>query len=119
MSVSMKPSDPAYWMLEEGLRDPTKRSKSNVKRKRNCYICNDPEFALMGLPLCFACYVCGGHVAADDSECDDCGHDHSERPDDISIEQATAWADDGGRPFESGWWLTDRSDIFAPILELA
>jgi len=39
----------------------------------NCYICNDPEFAQMGLPLCYACRFCGGHVAADDVMCDVCG----------------------------------------------
>lgn len=44
----------------------------SVKRA-NCYICRDPDFAKMGLPLCTACRFCGGHVAADDSGCDDCG----------------------------------------------
>ena len=38
-----------------------------------CYICNDPDFAQMGLPLCFSCSECGGHCAADDPACDDCG----------------------------------------------
>lgn len=38
-----------------------------------CYICRDPDFAARGLPLCKACPACGGHVAADDSRCDDCG----------------------------------------------
>jgi hypothetical protein len=40
-----------------------------------CYICRDPEYAAMGLPLCRRCGECGGHVAADDCVCDDCGHD--------------------------------------------
>ncbi len=114
MSVPMKPSDPAYWMLERGLEDPSWRSKPTVYSAR-CYICRDPEFALMGLPLCFACYVCGGHVPADDSECDACGHEHSERSDDISIQQATAWADDGGRPFEDGWWLIECGAVLDPV----
>jgi hypothetical protein len=70
----MKPDDPAYWMLEEGRRDPTKRTHSDVYSDE-CYICRDPEFALMGLPLCYACKKCGGHVPADDSICDACGHD--------------------------------------------
>jgi hypothetical protein len=43
--------------------------------RAGCYICEDPEFAQMGLPLCQPCKKCGGHVAADSSECDDCGYD--------------------------------------------
>lgn len=38
-----------------------------------CYICNDPDFAQMGLPLCRACPECGAHVQADDIVCDN-GH---------------------------------------------
>lgn len=41
--------------------------------RSSCYICNDPDFAQMGLPLCGPCRFCKGHVAADDSVCDDCG----------------------------------------------
>ncbi len=41
----------------------------------SCYICNDPDFAQMGLPLCYPCRFCKGHVAADDSVCDACGKD--------------------------------------------
>jgi hypothetical protein len=73
----MRPSDPAYWMLEQGLADPSKRSTPTVHRD-GCYICEDPEFALMGLPLCYPCSKCGGHVAADDSVCDACGHDQQD-----------------------------------------
>lgn len=48
-----------------------------------CYICRDPDFARMGLPLCRECPECKrksngevlGHVAADDTECTVCGHD--------------------------------------------
>lgn len=40
-----------------------------------CYICRDPEYAERGLPLCRACPACRGHIAADDSICDDCGLD--------------------------------------------
>lgn len=38
----------------------------------DCYICNDPDYAKAGLPLCRACPVCGGHIAADESECQHC-----------------------------------------------
>lgn len=77
MSVPMKPTDPAYWMLEQGRNDPSKCSKKTV-HKDGCYICEDDEFRLMGLPLCFACSKCGGHVPADDSVCSDCGHDQQD-----------------------------------------
>jgi len=40
-----------------------------------CYICQDPEFALMGMPLCRKCPACGGHVQADDTVCWQCGLD--------------------------------------------
>jgi hypothetical protein len=70
----MKPEDPAYFLLDEGLHDPTKRSRTTVY-KAGCYICDDPEFSLMGLPLCFPCPACGGHIAADDSICEKCGAD--------------------------------------------
>jgi hypothetical protein len=43
--------------------------------KAGCYICEDIEFALMGLPLCYPCKYCQGHVAADDTICDECGKD--------------------------------------------
>lgn len=76
MSVPMKKSDPAYWMLEEGLSGKRKIKKPEVYSE-NCYICTDPEFALMGLPLCRKCPICGGHVAADDYMCDN-GHNEME-----------------------------------------
>lgn len=77
MSVPMRKDDPAYFLLQEGLKDPSKRSRPKVY-KEGCYICDDPEFALMGLPLCYPCSKCGGHVPADDSICDECGHDQQE-----------------------------------------
>ena len=44
--------------------------------RSSCYICNDPDYAQMGMPLCSACEVCKvGHIAADDSVCDNCGYD--------------------------------------------
>jgi hypothetical protein len=69
MSIKMKPDDPAYWMLFDGFETIP------VVYREGCYICEDPEFAQMGLPLCRKCPVCGGHVAADDYRCDDCGLD--------------------------------------------
>lgn len=74
MSVPMRKDDPAYWLLERGVKDPSKRSVSTVYNN-GCYICRDPEFALMGLPLCYPCVVCGEHVPADDCICDN-GHDN-------------------------------------------
>lgn len=81
MSVPLKTNDPAYWMLEEGRKKV--ESGEGIKRpetyKSDCYICLDPEFALMGLPLCWSCRVmvdgveCGAHGAADDIECE-AGH---------------------------------------------
>jgi hypothetical protein len=43
----------------------------------SCYICRDQDFAMMGLPLCTACPICGAHVPADDIICDN-GHDGQE-----------------------------------------
>ena len=79
MSVPLNRDDPCYWMLVEGRNDPTKRSVRHVPVRRGCYICEDEEFELMGLPLCRKCPHCGGHVPADDDLCDDCGKsDHSD-----------------------------------------
>lgn len=75
MSQPLLPDDPCYWMLEQGRKDPSKRSKPEVYQE-GCFICEDEEFALMGLPLCYACESCGGHVPADDTVCTDCGHDN-------------------------------------------
>jgi hypothetical protein len=72
MSMPMKPSDPAFWMLFDDV------TTTPVVYSPDCYICNDPEFAQMGLPLCRMCLYCGGHIAADDSICDDCGRDEME-----------------------------------------
>lgn len=82
MSRPLPVDDPAYWMLERGRRDPSKRSTTTVFDPK-CYICKDPEFALMGLPLCKPCPVpvngkpCGEHVPADDPICK-AGHDVQE-----------------------------------------
>lgn len=48
-----------------------------------CYICRDPDFARMGLPLCYECPKCKsdsdgkilGHIPADDTQCTVCGYD--------------------------------------------
>jgi hypothetical protein len=72
--AKMTPADPAWWMMED---DFTSTPVKGLYRD-NCYICRDPEFAQMGLPLCYACTECGGHVAADDTVCDDCSVDAQE-----------------------------------------
>lgn len=67
-SQRMKDDDPAIWMLRDDFHStPTSFNP-------NCYICTDPEYAQMGLPLCSSCYECGAHVPADDCVCDN-GHD--------------------------------------------
>lgn len=63
----MKPDDPAYWMLLDEFTTTTDVFRAG------CYICEDAEFAQMGLPLCRRCGACSGHIAADDDICDDCG----------------------------------------------
>lgn len=51
-SVAANPSDPAFWMLLDG------RASTPVVHLDGCYICEDPEFAAMGLPLCSPCPQC-------------------------------------------------------------
>lgn len=64
-----RPDDPAQALL----RNPDVYSTPTVY-DADCYICNDPEFAQMGLPLCKPCPDCDdGHVPADDVECSNCG----------------------------------------------
>lgn len=65
------PDDPAYWMKLDSFKSIPVAS---IYRE-NCYICRDPEFAQMGLPLCLPCASCKGHVPADDTVCSDCGAD--------------------------------------------
>lgn len=71
MSTKMKTTDPAYWMLD----NPNIPRTPVTVYLEGCYICEDDEFARMGLPLCYPCTECSGHVAADDTVCDDCGFD--------------------------------------------
>ena len=61
-------SDPANFLLTDGV------TSSTTVYNARCYICKDPEFAQMGLPLCYPCPTCGAHTPADDVECDN-GHD--------------------------------------------
>lgn len=77
-----QPSDPASALLRGGHRSVPKVHSDS------CYICEDPEFAAMGLPLCRPCPMCAanavlmgqqpghyGHVPADDTTCTVCGYD--------------------------------------------
>jgi len=65
-----QPEDPAYALLMDDF------TSTPVVYRQGCYICEDPEFAQMGLPLCRLCPACKtGHIAADDTVCDDCGAD--------------------------------------------
>lgn len=68
-----QPEDPAYALL---LDDFTSTDHGVFNDK--CYICLDPEFKQMGLPLCYKCEACGGHVPADDTICTDCDADAQE-----------------------------------------
>lgn len=69
--MKTKPSDPAYILLGDSFPASTP-----TVYLEGCYICEDPEFAQMGLPLCYECRFCNGHVAADDCVCDECGKDN-------------------------------------------
>lgn len=103
-SVALNPDDLAHFMLFD------KHVSHPVVFDRRCYICRDPEFAAMGMPLCTPCPWCVrekmelcpachgtrglpdgplceacrlqgysgtlGHIAADDTVCDECGYEH-------------------------------------------
>jgi hypothetical protein len=69
-----QPGDPAYALLLDDYRSTT-----TAEHDPRCFICEDPEFAQMGLPLCRPCPRCQtsgrpGHVPADDCECTVCGY---------------------------------------------
>jgi len=72
MSKPLPPDDPARCLLHDDF------TSTPVVFRHDCYICRDPEFSKMGLPLCRKCPYCGGHVAADHNVCDDCGLDEEE-----------------------------------------
>lgn len=63
-------------------------STSNAEYDSRCYICRDPDFSAMGLPLCRTCDECKnrgeprrqGHVPADDTVCTICGTDEHDTP---------------------------------------
>jgi hypothetical protein len=75
-SVAANPSDPSFWMLFDG------RITHPVVHQDGCYICEDPEYGQMGLPLCCPCPACLraqrglGHIPADDTVCTECGEEH-------------------------------------------
>ena len=69
------PDDPAFWMLFDGV------TSTPTVHNENCYICRDPEYAQMGLPLCYPCFLCKAHVQVDDGTCDN-GHAQPRGPDD-------------------------------------
>ena len=73
--MKMKPNDPAYWMLFDGVESKP------IVHSDTCYICADDEYSRMGLPLCYKCFICGGHVPADDTVCDN-GHEQPTCPED-------------------------------------
>lgn len=73
-----RPHDPAFVLLTDEFKTIPRVYRAG------CYICQDMEFARMGLPLCSPCCQCReagaeGHIAADDGECDDCGHEQCEQ----------------------------------------
>jgi hypothetical protein len=71
MSVPLPADDPARWMLYDGF------TTTPTVYRSDCYICRDPEFAQMGLPLCHKCPSCAdGHIPADDVVCTDCGYEY-------------------------------------------
>jgi hypothetical protein len=83
-----RPNDPGYFLLRDN-----RQSQPKVHRK-GCYICEDMEFARMGLSLCNLCCECtkqrgkpSGHIAADDGQCDDCGHEMCVRCGDVPPQQ--------------------------------
>lgn len=63
---------------EKVLYDDPYTSSTDALFRSSCYICTDPDFARMGLPLCRTCSDCQGHVPADDTVCSDCGVDEYE-----------------------------------------
>jgi len=79
-SVAHKPHDSAFALLLDG------KTSTPVVHDERCYICRDPEFAAMGLPLCRRCPDCtrsgrgDGHIPADDTACTVCGYEDG--PDD-------------------------------------
>ncbi len=79
---------PSLTTSEEMLLLDDYTSSSSAERATACYICRDPHFAQMGLPLCYSCDECSqrgtprrpGHVPADDTICTICGTDALDTP---------------------------------------
>lgn len=75
MSIPLPPDDPAQILKRDSY------FSTPVVYNDDCYICRDPEFSEMGLPLCRRCPVCqvaglgDGHIPADDQICTVCGFD--------------------------------------------
>ncbi len=114
-SVASNPWDPAFLLLLDG------RHTVPVVHQDGCYICGDPEYAIMGLPLCMPCPACArkmrpcaacsanGYLANGDP-CSDClasgwtgdlGH--------IPADDATctAWGEEHGPPdYDAGGLIT-------------
>jgi hypothetical protein len=73
-----QPDDPAMALLRDG------HTTKPVVHSDSCYICEDPEFAQMGLPLCRPCSACrkagrgDGHIPADDVSCTVCDFNEEE-----------------------------------------
>ncbi len=86
MSKPLPPNDPARRLLRYRNKRDLELDINRVDQssttvfQAGCYICEDPEFAQLGLPLCYPCSSCGGHCAADDTVCDDCGKDQEPKP---------------------------------------
>jgi hypothetical protein len=51
-SMAHRPHDPAFELLTDNFYTVP------AVHRDGCYICEDPEFAAMGLPLCTACPAC-------------------------------------------------------------
>jgi hypothetical protein len=52
VKLGTQDTDKAAWMLHDG------KTSTPVVHRKGCYICEDPEFAQMGLPLCRPCPEC-------------------------------------------------------------
>lgn len=82
-STAHNPADPAFRLLLDDFTSEHAPGVQEIGLERGCYICQDPEFAQMGLPLCRKCPECvrqgrgPGHIPADDSVCDECGHEET------------------------------------------
>lgn len=83
VKLATQATDPAAWMLHDGKTSKHAPGVQEIGLERGCYICQDPEFAQMGLPLCRPCPECqrqgrgSGHIPADDGVCDVCGHEET------------------------------------------